>query len=114
QNQDKQLKDISTAGDDSFKQGKYDEAIQKYKQLLDVDPKNPAAHFDLGAAYQAKNDLEAEISENNTALAYDADNIQYKKALTGALDQKAKPLIDQAVQLHKDKNYAQAIDLYQQ
>ena len=114
QNQDKQTKDISSAGDDSFKQGKYDEALQKYKQLLDLNPKNAAAHFDMGATYQAKNALDQAIDEYHNALVYDPDNAQYKKALSGAMEQKAKPTIDQAVQEHKNKNYAKAIDLYQQ
>ncbi len=114
QNQDKQLKDISSAGDDSFKQGKYDDALQKYKQLLDLNPKNAVAHFDMGATYQAKGDLDSAIDQYNNALAYDSTNEQYKKALNSALDAKAKPIIDKAVDEHKNKNYAQAIDLYQQ
>ena len=114
QNQDKQLKDISTAGDDLFKQGKYDEALQKYKQLLDLNPKNAVALFDIGATYQAKGDLDAAIDQYNNALNYDSTNDQYKKALNSALDLKAKPIIDKAVAEHKNKNYAQAIDLYQQ
>ncbi len=114
QNQDKQLKDISSTGDDLFKQGKYDEALQKYKQLLDINPKNATAYFDIGATYQAKGDLDAAIDAYHNALAYDSDNDQYKKALNSAFDLKAKPIIDQAVQEHKNKNYAKAIDLYQQ
>ena len=114
QNQDKQLKDISTAGDDLFKQGKYDDAVQKYKQLLDLNPQNAVALFDLGAAYQAKGDLDAAIDAYRNAINYDAANDQYKKALVSALDQKAKPTIDQAFQEHKNKNYAKAIELYQQ
>ena len=82
--------------------------LLKYKQLLDLNPKNAAANFDLGATYQAKGDLDAAIDAYNTALTYDADNDQYKKALASALDQKAKPIIDQAVEEHKNKNYAKA------
>ncbi len=67
QNQEKLQKEISSTADDLFKQGKYDEAIQKYKQLLDADPKNAAAHFDLGATYQAKKILN-KLSMNITML----------------------------------------------
>jgi tetratricopeptide (TPR) repeat protein len=112
--QDRFWADTSKSASDLFKQGKYDEAVQQYEQLLKINPRDAAAHFDLGATLQAKKDYDAAISEYRTALSIDQANPQYQKALADAMDQKVEPIIEEAVKKHQDKDYGGAIALYQQ
>lgn len=112
--QDKVWADTSKQASELFKQGKFDEAIQNYEQLLKINPKDAAAHFDLGCTLQAKKDYDAAISEYRTALSIDQANTQYQKALADAMDLKVAPIIDEAVKKHQEKDYGAAIALYQQ
>jgi tetratricopeptide (TPR) repeat protein len=112
--QDKMLGDTSKAADDLFKQGRYDEAIAKYKQLVQLNPQDAGSHFDLGASYQAKKDYDLAVTEYRMAISLDPKNTQYKKALADCFDAQSEPIIQQAFQKFKDKDYAGAIDLYKQ
>ena len=112
--QDKDWQDTSKAASDLFKQGRYDEAIQRYEALLKINPRDAAAHFDLGATLQAKKEYDAAIAEYRTALSIDQGNAQYQKALSDAMDQKVAPIIEEAVKRHQAKDYGGAIGLYQQ
>src|SRR5262249_44705327 len=112
--QDKMLSDTSKAADDLFKAGRYDEAIAKYKQLVQLNPNDAGSHFDLGASYQAKKDYDLAVTEYRMAISLDQKNAQYKKALADCFDAQAEPVIQQAFQKFKDKDFAGAIDLYQQ
>jgi tetratricopeptide (TPR) repeat protein len=102
------------AGGDLFKQGKYDEAIAKYKAVLTINPKDPATHFDLGATYQAKGDFDNAIAEYKTAAGLDPKNADYQKAIVSAIDAKAKPIVAAAVKMHAAKDYNGAIAGYMQ
>lgn len=112
--QDKVLAQTSKTADDLFKQGRYDEAIQQYEQLLKMNPKDSATHFDLGATLQAKKNYDAAIVEYRTAASLDPDNAAYTKALDTVMDLKAAPIIDAAVKAHQNKDYPNAITLYKQ
>ncbi len=112
--QDKILAQTSKTADDLFKQGRYDEAIQQYEQLLKMNPRDAATHFDLGATFQAKKDYDAAMAEYRTAASIDPTNAAYTKALDTAMDLKAAPIIDSAVKAHQNKDYENAISLYKQ
>jgi len=112
--QDAIVKNSSEAGANLFKQGQYDAAIQKYMQVLQITPNDPSTHFDLGATYQAKKDFDNAIAEYQKAIQLDSKNASYQKALEGALDAKAQPIIDLAIKKHAAKDYAGAIPLYMQ
>jgi tetratricopeptide (TPR) repeat protein len=112
--QDKDWSETSKSASDLFKQGKYDEAIARYEQLLKINPKDAPVHFDLGATLQAKKDYDAAISEYRTAISLDPNNASYQKALADAMDQKVAPIIEEAVKKHQEKDYGAAIALYQQ
>ncbi|MBS2009575.1 MAG: tetratricopeptide repeat protein [Cyanobacteria bacterium SZAS TMP-1] len=112
--QDKMIGDLSKQADAEFKAGHYDAAISIYQQLLKNDPKDPAVHFNIGAALQFKKDYDGAISEYTMAISLDPKNESYKKSLASVKDLKAQPIIDQAVALHGQKKYMEAIQLYQQ
>jgi tetratricopeptide (TPR) repeat protein len=112
--QQKQITGLSADADALFKAGKYDEAIEKYRLLLQNDPKDPAIHFNIGAALQLKKDYDGAISEYNIAISIDGKNKGYKDSLAKVKELKAQPIIDQAVALHGQKKYMDAIQLYQQ
>ncbi len=112
--QDKAVDALYKQGGDLFKAGRYDEAIQAYQQVLRLNPKDPATHFDLGATYQAKGDFDSAIQEYRIAASLDPKEEKYAKAIQNATDAKAKPIIDAAVKKHGAKDYAGAIDLYKQ
>ncbi len=97
-----------------YKAGRYDEAINKYEALLRINPKDPVAHFNLGAAYQAKKSIDQAIAEYKQAANFDAKNDDYKKALETAYELKAQPIEEAAEKKHTAKDYRGAIELYNQ
>lgn len=121
QKQEKALDDAAKMAGDLFKTGKFDEAINSYRKLMQLDASDPAPHFNIGAAYQAKyaqsknpQDIDSAIAEYRIAVQMDKDNKEYAKTLEIAIDLKAKPIIDAAIAKHQAKDYGGAIDLYQQ
>jgi tetratricopeptide (TPR) repeat protein len=71
-------------------------------------------HFNIGAALQLKKDYDGAMVEYNMAISLDPKNKSYQDSLAKVKDLKAQPIIDQAVALHGQKKYAEAIALYQQ
>ncbi len=112
--QDQQIEGLAKKGNDLFKAQKYDDAIAVYMQLLKFDANDAGTHFNLGAAYQAKKDLDAALSEYRIAKGIDPKNKDYADAFEEAMDLKAQPLIDKGLAAHKEKKYTDAIDLYTQ
>jgi len=112
--QEQQVEGLAKKGNDLFKAGKFDEAIEAYKALLKFDDKDAGAHFNLGAAYQAKKDYDTALAEYRLAMGLDPKNKAYADAFDDCMDLKAQPTLDQALALHKEKKYAQAIEMYRQ
>ncbi len=110
------IDDTAKAADDLFKAGKYDEAIAKYQELINNDPKDAATYFDIGAAYQAKGDLNNAIVNYRQAvdLADSKTAPTYQKALNKALAKSADPIIQQGIKRQQEKDYVGAETFYQQ
>ena len=112
--QDQRIDALGKSGNDAFKAGRWDEAIAAYLELLKIDNKDAGVHFNLGAAYQAKKDLDSALREYAAAKTLDQKNQSYADAYDEAMDLKAQPLLDKALALHKEKKYAEAIPAYQE
>jgi tetratricopeptide (TPR) repeat protein len=110
--QDKTISQSIADGAASFKQGRYDDAIQKYLGVLKLT-EDASTWFDLGATYQAKKDYENAIACYDKAIRFDQKNASYSKAKEGALDAQTQPIIDAAIAKHGAKDYAGSIPLYQ-
>lgn len=109
---DQDIENLSKQGADLFKAGQFDKAIAVYNQLLQFDQKDAATYFNLGAAYQAKKDIDTAISNYRLAVQFDKDNKQYSQALDDAIGAKAEPIIQKAIKAHEAKDYATAVELY--
>ncbi len=91
-------RDKIDAGNRLFKQGKYDEAIGKYGELLVDDPDSPLLNYNMGAAnYKAGKYSEAIASlarvkgseddpKRLARVAYNAGNAQYRLGTAAAAE----------------------------
>lgn len=109
----KQLKETTEQAASAFKVGKFEEALAKYRQLQNADPKDAALAFNIGATYQAMKQLDQAIQSYKQAIQLDPKNKDYQGALQKALQDKADPIIEQGMKKQTEKDYASAIALYQ-
>jgi TolB-like protein/DNA-binding winged helix-turn-helix (wHTH) protein/Tfp pilus assembly protein PilF len=65
---------------------RFDEAIEEYKRVLEMEPDHPLTHFGLALAYEAKGDYEAAIVE------YQKSDVLLEKRSAGDAEQKARAL----------------------
>jgi tetratricopeptide (TPR) repeat protein len=56
---------------------KPEEALESYKQALQIDPQNPALHNELGEAYQEQSKLDESIKAFRQALQIEPENALY-------------------------------------
>ena len=110
----KQLTDLTASAAEQYKAGHYAEALQKYQQVLIQTPNDAGVHFNTAAALQQLKRIDEAIVEYKAAVRIDDKNDQYKEFLDKAMDQKADPIISNALAAHKKKDYTTAIELYQQ
>ena len=110
----KQLDDAVQKGAAAFKSGNYAEALQQYQYVLRGNPQDAAAHFNVGASLQALKRIDEAIAEYKQAVSLAPKNDGYSDALKKAIQDKADPIIEQAVKKHAEKDYTSAIALYQQ
>lgn len=95
---------------------KYDEAIENYVKAIEVNPKDPKLHYNIGTAFQAKGDFEHADKAYKKVLELDPDNEKTKAALEILTKQvsvnKVRELSIRAVELQNSGNYQEAITTY--
>ena len=64
------------------KMGLWDEAIMRWKRIVEIDPNNAKAHNNLGVAYESKRELDAALAEYRMAMELDPDNRIYMSNYT--------------------------------
>lgn len=70
-------KEYNEFGVKSAKMGLWNEAIMRWKRIVEVDPNNAQAHNNLGVAYESKGQFEAALAEYKTAVELDPENRIY-------------------------------------
>ena len=56
----------------------WNEAVFRWKQVIDVDPENAKAHNNLGVAYEALGDIDEAVAAYQRATALEPDNKYYR------------------------------------
>lgn len=96
--------------------GKYDESLSFYIKALNLEPNNPDIHYNIGTAFQAKEDFVRAKKAYNRAYELDPSHMEAKGAL-GVVDvaQKERHIADAfqtAVKLQEAEKYKDAIAIY--
>ncbi|HEY9793242.1 MAG TPA: tetratricopeptide repeat protein, partial [Candidatus Obscuribacterales bacterium] len=94
--------------------GNYDEADQKYAELIDKNPREPAYWYARGTNFQGKGDLDSAIKHYDKAASLDPSNADYKKASATAKDLLAGQFVQKATEKFGNKDYPGALELYKQ
>ena len=58
----------------------YEELISEYRSIINEEPSNVEAHYELGCIYEKTGRIDAAISEYNIASYIDPDHLEAKKA----------------------------------
>lgn len=102
------------------------EAIEKFKQIIRLDPQNAAAYFSLGVAWEAKGDLPEAQRNYNQAALLSPDNKDYAAALTAIgkkrgdaaivsdSEKTVEGLAEDADKAYRSGELLSALDLYKQ
>lgn len=77
-----------------YSQGKYKRSLQEFKQIINHDPINPLAHFDLGMAYHSLKDLEQAEHELLKAIEYENVKIEPKEKLLSEDERQHKVTVE--------------------
>jgi len=75
-------KEYNDFGVKCAKMGLWNEAIMRWRSIVEIDPDNAQAHNNLGVAYESKGEFEAALAEYKTAIELDPDNKIYMSNYT--------------------------------
>lgn len=95
----------------------FDQSLSYYIKALNIEPNNPDIHYNIGTAFQAKNDmLRAERAYRKT-LELNPNHAEAKAALGMVMENKKEENIAEAfkhaIQLQQRGDYPRAIEVYQ-
>jgi tetratricopeptide (TPR) repeat protein len=99
--QDDKIKELVSQGTELHDQGKYDEAIAKYKMALNIDKNSTLANYELSYTYMATKNYGDAIKYSKKVIDQDADNQQGAYIVLGSsLDMNGKP--DNAIKVYEE------------
>ncbi|WP_335967098.1 tetratricopeptide repeat protein [Galbibacter sp. PAP.153] len=100
-----QNEDLFMAGNDFYKNGKYQEAVEKYLQVSENGEQSPALYYNLANSYYKLNQIAPSIYYYEKALSLDPDdediqnNLTYAKNMTvDAIDVMPQTGVDKLVE----------------
>lgn len=97
-------------------ESKFDEAITQYIKALEITPKDPKLHYNIGTAFQAKGDFEHADKAYKKTLSLDPNYEKAKIAIDvltkQSNDKKVKELTDRALELQTAGNNQEAVTSY--
>lgn len=98
------------------KDERFDESIDNYIKAVRLSPRNPDIHYNIGTCFQAKKDWFQAEKAYRKALDLNPDHEEAGLALKKLTDDRRETQIaeafDKAVELHKNKQYNEAIQIY--
>jgi tetratricopeptide (TPR) repeat protein len=121
--QDDKVKELVSQGTELHDQGKYDEAITKYKAALDIDKNSSLANYELSYTYMVTQQYDNAVKFSKKVLDQNTDNQHGAYIVLGSsLDMLGKP--DKAIKAYEEGltkfpdsnllNYNLALTLYNQ
>ena len=94
--------------------GKFDDADQKYAELVAAYPTEGAYAYARGTNFQGKGDMQNAVTWYQKAVSLAPTNSDYKKALNAAQDATAATVMDAGVQKYNAGDLPGAIEAYKQ
>ncbi len=113
-------------GVEQWRQKRGPQAIERFEQVLRLDPHNSEAHFNLGVVYESANNLVEASASYHKAAEENPNNRDYVEAVAAVekklsarkkSDDKAgelRVLAEDAAAAYKRQEYFSALDLYKQ
>jgi tetratricopeptide (TPR) repeat protein len=99
--QDDKIRELVSQGTELHDQGKYDEAISKYKAALDIDMNSTMANYELSYTYMATGQYENAIKFSKKVLDQNTNNQHEAYIVLGSsLDMLGKP--DKAIKAYEE------------
>ncbi len=92
----------------------YDKSIEYYQKVLLKNPRNDRALFYLGGNYYAKGDVNKALEYYNKALVLKPADVEIKKAVKIANQNKASDLLEKGLNLYSAGKYAETFNVLNQ
>lgn len=121
---EEEVRQLLGEGVELWRAGRGQEAIEKFEQVIRLDPHNAEAHFSMGIIEETQGNLVEAASSYRLAAKVRPDNPEYRDAIAAvekklAAKQKVdsrqseiKQLAEDAIAAYKRQEYLSALDLY--
>ncbi|HEY9870392.1 MAG TPA: tetratricopeptide repeat protein [Candidatus Obscuribacterales bacterium] len=121
---EEEIRQLLAEGVELWRAGRGQEAIEKFEQVIRLDPHNAEAHFSMGIIEETQGNLVEAASSYRLAAKVRPDNPEYRDAIAAvekklAAKQKVdskqseiRQLAEDAIAAYKRQEYLSALDLY--
>ncbi len=121
---DQEIRTLLKDGIKLSKRKEFDGAVDKFNQVIRLDPQNAEAFFSLGVIYESKGQLDQALTSYNQAADINPDRMDYKEAIVALQDKGVKKQegsakqaeinqrAKEAAEAFKRKEYMSALEMY--